>query len=235
MIDLPGGKLRMAATEVTNRQYEAFDPTHRRTFSTGDDDAVTMVSWNEARRYCIWLSQRTGRHFRLPTEAEWEWACRAGSATPYNTGERYPYPKAQANNRVKDTVSLRVAMFPPNAWGLYDMHGNVEEWCLDPWDEVGTMRVTRGGSHNMELRYLRSDARAAALADDRSVLRGFRVVEEVVDSSLADKPFFAEPKPYIVSPADTLTPFFSHNHQPSVIAVGNDLPAIWLARKPPTG
>ena len=229
MVDLPGGKLRMAATEVTNRQYEAFDPTHRRSFSTGDDDAVTMVSWDDARRFCLWLSQHTGRHFRLPSEEEWEWACRAGTATPYNTGLTYPYPKAQANNRIKDTVSLQVAMFPPNAWGLYDMHGNVEEWCIDPWDAAGTMRVTRGGSHNMELRYLRSDARAAALADDRSVLRGFRVVEEIVNSSLADKPFFAEPMPYIVPPADTQTPFFSHNHQPAVVAVGNDLLAIWFS------
>ena len=136
MADIPSGQLppfRMSATEITNAQYEAFDPSHKalrgyKGFSKADDEAVVMVSWEEATAYCEWLSRRTGRSFRLPTEKEWEYACRAGTRTPYNTGETYPeeYGKVQKNTRFKEPVSLEVAQFAPNAWGLYDMHGNVE-------------------------------------------------------------------------------------------------------------
>ena len=228
--DIPGTSIRMGVTEVTNAQYEAFSPAHERSFSTGDDDAVTMVSWYDARAYCTWLSLQTGRHFRLPTEAEWEYACRAGTTTAYNTGDSFPERqwKAQRNNRYKEAVSLSVARFPPNAWGLYDMHGNVEEWCLDAWDASGASRVTRGGSHNMEVRYLRSDSRSAALPEDCSVLRGFRIVEDVFVST--EQPVFLDPQPYVLPPADSLTPFFHHNHQPAVTALSNgDLLAIWFS------
>ena len=123
---------RMSATEITNAQYEAFDPTHKRGeqgFSTGDDEAVIMVSWDDAMAYCRWLSEQTGKHYRLPTEEEWEYACRAGTTTAYNTGDTFPESqwKVQKNTRDKEHVSLQVAQFEPNAWGLYDMHGNVEE------------------------------------------------------------------------------------------------------------
>ena len=230
MVDLPNTALRMSATEITNAQYDAFIQSRERYFSKGDDDAVTMVSWYDARAYCAWLSYMTGRRFRLPTEAEWEYACRAGTTTAYNTGDTFPEAqwKAQRNNRYKDTVSLAVAQFAPNAWGLYDMHGNVEEWCLDAWDDSGDLRVTRGGSHNMEVRYLRSDSRSAALAEDCSVLRGFRIVEDVFEYVTA--PVFLAPQPYVLPPADTLTPFYHHNHQPAVAALSNgDLLAIWFS------
>lgn len=237
MVDIPGTRIRMSATEITNAQYEAFDPFSKRTFSTGDNDAVTMISWYDAMEYCYWLSQVTGRRFRLPLEEEWELACRAGTTTAYNTGDTFPESqwKAQRNNRVKDTVSLQVAQFAPNAWGLYDMHGNVEEWCLDPWDATADFRVTRGGSHNTEVRYLRSDIRSAAIPMDRSVLRGFRVVEEVVPD-MTQKPFFTEPQPYIIPPIDTQTPFYSHNHQPAVTYTTNgDLLAIWFSTESEAG
>ena len=132
---------RMSATEITNAQYEAFDPTHKRGeqgFSTGDNEAVTMVSWEDAMAYCRWLSEQTGKHYRLPTEEEWEYACRAGTTTAYNTGDTFPESqwKVQRNTRDKELVSLQVAQFEPNAWGLYDMHGNVEEWCHDNYGDT---------------------------------------------------------------------------------------------------
>ncbi len=231
VVDIPGKDIRMGVTEITNSQYECFDPSHERAFSTGDDDAVTMVSWHDAVAYCKWLSAQTGRHFRLPYESEWEMACRAGSSTAFNTGDDFPQEqwKAQRNNRYKEPVSLKVAMFAPNPWGLYDMHGNVEEWCLDAGDATGDFRVTRGGSHNTEVRYLRSDARSAAIPEDRSVLRGFRVVEDVV-AKPARKPVFLEPQPYVIAPTDGITPFYAHNHQPAVTwTYGGDLLAIWFS------
>ena len=248
------GAFRMSATEITNAQYEAFDPAHKRGeqgFSTGDDEAVIMVSWDDANAYCRWLSERTGKHYRLPTEAEWEYACRAGTTTAYNTGDTFPESqwKVQRNTRDKEHVSLQVAQFEPNAWGLYDMHGNVEEWCLDYYD--GTeFRVVRGGSHNTPVAYLRSDCRSASVPADRSVLLGFRVVEasdpEPVTARRAEpvrpawkkiwkrahrrKAVFLEPLPYVIPPSDSRTPFYSHNHQPAVTWTGDgDLLAIWFS------
>ena len=239
LVQIPETTIRMGATEVTNAQYEAYDPSHVRAFSTGDDDAVTMVSWDDAAGFCRWLSARTGRTFRLPTEAEWENACRAGTGTAFNTGDSFPesQEKAQGNNREKVPVPLRVAQFPPNAWGLYDMHGNVEEWCLDAWDDDAGFRVTRGGSHNVELPYLRSDARAAALPEDRSVLRGFRIVEVLPATMLCrPEPVFLAPQPYILPPDDPSTPFFPHNHQPAVtVTRGGDLLAVWYSCRAEAG
>jgi len=194
----------MSATEVTNAQYEQFDPEHRRLrgklgFSTKDDEAVVFVSGHDAVRFCEWLSKKEGRPFRLPTEAEWEYACRAGTTTAYHTGDTLPKEFAKnagttwfpdpAHKRDGDVVPLVVGQTPPNAWGLYDMHGNVEEWCQDwygPYEagdqtdpvgrEDGDFRVTRGGSHSTELFYLRSANRSGTLPGDASWLIGFRVV-----------------------------------------------------------
>ena len=248
---------RMSATEITNAQFEAFDPSHRtlrgyKGFSKADDEAVVMVSWEEATAYCQWLSGQTGKHYRLPTEAEWEYACRAGTESAYNTGDTFPESqwKVQKNTRYKEPVSLQVALFEPNAWGLFDMHGNVEEWCLDHYGNT-EFRVVRGGSHNTPVRYLRSANRSASVPQDRSVLLGFRVVEGQLPGanmassapgsakttvpgakwpSCAPEALFAEPLPYVLPPGDGVTPFYAHNHQPAVTwTPDGDLLAIWFS------
>lgn len=192
----------LSATEVTNAQYEQYDASHHALrgklgFSQADDEAVVFVSWHDAVAFCQWLTQREGKTYRLPTEAEWEYACRAGTTTPYATGEQLP-PEFHRNVGVswfpgvrtpQDVVSLRVGQTPPNAWGLYDLHGNVEEWCLDwygPYEAeaqrdpvgraAGDFKVTRGGSHSTTLEYLRAANRAGTLPDDASWLIGFRIV-----------------------------------------------------------
>ena len=261
LVEIPEtGGLRMGATEVTNAQYEAFDPSHStyrgyKGFSKADDEAVIMVSWEEAAAYCKWLSRKTGRHFRLPTEAEWEHACRAGTATAYNTGETFPEEqwKVQKNTRDKEPVSLQVARFAPNAWGLYDMHGNVEEWCLDACSSsrtlpspsspaaTGDLRIVRGGSHNTPVEFLRSDSRSASLPEDRSVLLGFRIVEpapvpELPRGRAGDiGPVFLEPIPYVIPPVDG-TPFYAHNHQPAVTwTPEGTLLSVWFSTNAEAG
>ena len=139
-----GHPFSIGATEVTNAQYERFDPEHRELrgklgFSQDDDEAVVFVSWHEAVAFCRWLSEKEGKPYRLPTEAEWEYACRAGTTTPYSTGETLPdafHKNARecwfpGTTKTGDVVPLHVAKTPANPWGLYDMHGNVEEWCAD--------------------------------------------------------------------------------------------------------
>jgi len=189
--------------EVTNAQYELYDPTHRALrgkhaardgragLSSADDEAVIDVSWYEANAFCRWLSDKEGRPYRLPTEAEWEYACRAGTTTHYSTGDTLPTPyhKAAVRTGGPVLVSLRVGETPPNAWGLHDMHGNVEEWCLDGYgpypdraqvDPIGyapaDFRVTRGGSFGTPVYYLRSANRMGALPESRNWRTGFRVV-----------------------------------------------------------
>ncbi len=195
----------MSATEITNAQYEQFDPTHKKYrglhgLSTNDDDAVIMVDFAEAVAYCAWLSKKENKNYRLPTEAEWEYACRAGTFTAFFTGDGLP--AAQQNSQETmwtiKPVSLRVGQHGANPWGLYDMHGNVEEWCLDwygPYlpasvtDPVGRAsglyRVTRGGSFGTPVRFLRSSNRSAMIPADKNWLVGFRIVEGNLPSGKA--------------------------------------------------
>lgn len=188
---------KMSVTEITNAQFEAFRPEHKALrgkngLSLEDDEAVVYVSYADAVAFCEWLSQKEGKHYRLPTEAEWEYACRAGTYYLYNTGDGLPeaYRKNQQTARDLKPVSLKVGQTPPNAFGLCDMHGNVEEWCLDwygpylPGEQndpagrtMGDFRVTRGGSHNTPDKYLRSGNRMAMIPDDKHAQTGFRIVE----------------------------------------------------------
>jgi formylglycine-generating enzyme required for sulfatase activity len=186
----------MAVTEVTNDQYEKFDLAHKSMrgkydLSKDPNQAVIYVSWNEATKFCQWLAEKENLPYRLPTEAEWEYACRAGTTTRYYTGDELPeiYHKHQDREAFPKFVDLTVGKTPANPWGLYDMHGNVEEWCYDwygPYSESeqtdpvgcidGDFRVTRSGSHNTRVSYLQSANRMGTLPEDKHWLIGFRVV-----------------------------------------------------------
>jgi sulfatase modifying factor 1 len=188
----------MAATPVTNVQYEQFDRAHKALrgkdgFSEKGDEAVLFVSWDEAVAFCEWLSKKEGKPYRLPTEAEWEYACRAGTTTPYFMGDELPdeYASYAPKKEKRDGArkDLRVGQTPPNAWSLRDMHGAVEEWCMDWYGPYGSkeqtdpvgpkegdFRIARGGSHSTEDQYLRSANRMGTLPKDKSQLIGFRVV-----------------------------------------------------------
>ena len=194
----------MGAFEVTNSQYEQFAPDHHNLrgkleFSQADDEAVVFVSWHDAMCFCKWLSEKEGRPYRLPTEAEWEYACRAGTNSHFHTGDMLPKAFHKnvreswfinpASSGSEEVVALTVGQTPPNSWGLYDMHGNVEEWCydwygpyeagdqIDPVGRVdGDFRVTRGGSHSTFIYYLRSSNRMGMLPEDQHWLTGFRIV-----------------------------------------------------------
>lgn len=180
----------VGAFEVTNAQYELFDPTHRelrgkKGVSKNDDDAVVFVSWYEAQTFCQWLSDLEGLPYRLPTEAEWEYACRAGTSSNFFSGPLLP---ADFRKKGKDRPT-RVGQTPPNPWGLHDVHGGVEEWCVDwygPYptepqiDPVGyaqgDFRVLRGGSHSTHDYFTRSANRMGQVPAAKNQFMGFRVV-----------------------------------------------------------
>lgn len=248
---------RMGKTEVTNAQFEAFRPSHKSLrgkdgVSKEDDEAVVNVSYQDAVDFCKWLSEKEGKNYRLPTEAEWEYACRAGTYTKYYTGDYLPESmcRNQTIARNYQPVSLKAGSGVPNAFGLYNMHGNVEEWCLDwygPYSDeaqtdptgpaTGLYRVTRGGSHHTPTDYLRSANRMAMLPDDRHSLTGFRVVQSDIQFSvLPETCFFLDPIPFVVAPEIPDVPFYAHNHQPSVTWCDNgDLLAIWFSANQENG
>ena len=133
----------MGKYELTQVQYEAIIGTNPSNFK-GDNRPVERVSWNNAVEFCKKLSQKTGKKYRLPSEAEWEYACRAGTTTPFYFGEsitpdlvnydgNHTYASAPKGKYRQQTTD--VGTFPPNSFGLYDMHGNVWEWCQDEWHD----------------------------------------------------------------------------------------------------
>lgn len=115
----------MSQTEITNAQYEQFDPSHRKlrgkkNFSIENDEAVIFVNYDDAMAFCRWLSEKEGKTYRLPTEAEWEYACRATTLFSYSMDDGLPkvYQKNQRLTWTPEPVDLTVAQTPPNAWGV---------------------------------------------------------------------------------------------------------------------
>jgi formylglycine-generating enzyme required for sulfatase activity len=206
-------------------EFRAGADWRRPGFRQADDQPVVNVSWFDAAAYCNWLSEKEGLTpaysisgedvrwnrnadgYRLPTEAEWEYACRAGIATPFFTGERISTAQANYDGNVPYNYGNRglfrksttpAASFRPNGWGLYDMHGNVWEWCWDFYGltkegpesavaenpagpESGTHRVNRGGGWNSPARDLRSAARSSDFPETAGGSLGFRLARNKND------------------------------------------------------
>jgi formylglycine-generating enzyme required for sulfatase activity/type 1 glutamine amidotransferase len=188
-------------------------------FPQTDEHPVVCVSWNDALAFCEWLSRKEGQTYRLPSEAEWEYACRAGTTTRYSSGDdpetlarvgnvadaaakaRFPGIWSTINASDGYVFTAPVGQFRVNAFGLYDMHGNVWQWCADWHDEryraaspaddpagpaFGKYRVRRGGSWNYGPAVARSANRSKLAPGDRDNITGFRVVRTYAVASAAD-------------------------------------------------
>lgn len=166
---------------------------------------VINVCWRDAQAYCAWLSEETGVAHQLPSEAAWEYACRAGAETRFAWGDDLTTAEANFDPACEaDPIGLRdattpVRAFEPNAWGLYDMHGNVSEWCADGWapthagaDQDGAARpydpadpaatvVVRGGGWSTKKRFLRSSERYHYAPTAGFEMIGFRVFHANAD------------------------------------------------------
>jgi formylglycine-generating enzyme required for sulfatase activity len=173
-------------------------------FAQTDLHPVVGVTWGDAQRYVAWLGERTGQRYRLPSEAEWEYACRAGTKTAFSFGDAIDTNLANYDGNFTWNGGARgeyrrgttpVTQFAPNPWGLHDMHGNVWEWVQDvmhdsyegapndgsAWEEGGerARRILRGGSWLYNPRYLRSALRNGFSAVMSNDIVGFRVVREL--------------------------------------------------------
>jgi formylglycine-generating enzyme required for sulfatase activity len=219
----------MAKCEVSNEQFARFDPTHDSRFEhrsswwfdqeyTGwplnrPKQPVVRVSWEEAAAFCRWLSQKVGEEVSLPSETQWEWACRAGTSTPLNYGDLNTDFSTFANlgdanlrkladegwrpkspdlvpkdSRFDDgaLVTREVGSYQPNAWGLHDMHGNVAEWTRSDYGASGK-KVVRGGSWRDRPRLCRSASRWGYDPWQKVYNVGFRVIIAPDAKTLATK------------------------------------------------
>ncbi|TWU08970.1 Formylglycine-generating sulfatase enzyme [Symmachiella macrocystis] len=178
--------------EVTQEQYEEVmnkNPWEDK----GPNLPAGSISWWDAMRFCRKLSEMESETYRLPTEMEWEYACRAGTKTTFNFGDKavykdanfhpaYPYPYLEESVSKEDfglpgVVLQPVGAYKPNAFGLYDMHGNVSEWCLDRLDHRSDLFILRGGNGRIAAMYCRSAFRYAHNGGWKWT--GFRVVRTV--------------------------------------------------------
>ena len=159
-------------------------------YENGFNYPVINVSWEEAIEFCARLSRITEKNYRLPSEAEWEYACRAGTTTQYSFGDTLSENQANFYDDEKENRLMPVGQFPPNAFGLYDMHGNVGEWCQDHWHENyinaptdgsawlgnSNCHVLGGGGWVYRQGLCRSAYRWRNVFDERYYDIGFRVV-----------------------------------------------------------
>ncbi|HET8677344.1 MAG TPA: formylglycine-generating enzyme family protein [Blastocatellia bacterium] len=190
-------RFAIARRAVTNRLYNQFiDDTERATPPTWNDDRfnhpdqpVTSVSWFDAAEYCAWLTARTGRAYRLPTEAEWERAARGGvEGKLYTWGDEPPEDQPHYH-QLWMTGPEPVGQRSPNGFGLYDISENVHEWCADWYDEryyerapsrnprgpaTGMRRSSRGGSWRHQIKITRVAARSSIPPDYKYSDYGFR-------------------------------------------------------------
>jgi eukaryotic-like serine/threonine-protein kinase len=219
LIQIPGGTFLMGSPPTESERYDSEGPQHSVTLpdfflsqspitqaqwqavmgnnpSTWQQDnlPVENVSWHDAVEFCQRLGQKTGRRYRLPSEAEWEYACRAKSSTPFYFGEKIT-PKLGNYHEVLTGIyphqTTPVGSFPANGFGLVDMHGNLWEWCQDLWHdhyqgaptdgrawEVGGnpgFRMLRGGSWQDLPWYARAAQRFGKEPDSREAIAGFRI------------------------------------------------------------
>jgi len=217
----------MGIHEVTQEQYKAVMGANP-SYIKGASNPVELVIWEDAVEFCNKLSAKTGKTVRLPTEAEWEYACRAGTTTPFHTGETistdeanydgsYVYGSGRKGKDRQKTVP--VGSFKPNAFGLYDMHGNVWEWCSDWYDKnyyrkaprvdpqgpvSGSRRVLRGGSESDLPRDCRSAFRGWYLplpGPRLGDLTGFRVAVVSSGREGMDLPFAGSDEQSKAAPA----------------------------------
>jgi len=189
----------MLETEVTQAMWKSVMGTDPSYFK-GAQNPVESVSWDDCQEFCGKLSSKLGLTVSLPTEAQWEYACRAGTTSAYSFGSslngreancdgNYPYGTSTKGPYLEKTVPVK--SYAPNTWGLYDMHGNVWEWCQDWYDEdyyaesptsdptgpsSGSNRVFRGGCWGSIARYCRSANRYGVTPDNRGCDLGFRPV-----------------------------------------------------------
>ncbi len=192
----------LASTEVTQQQWEKLmgpGPwASNRNIAKGEKLPAVLMTWVEAVAFCHKLSEKEGRKYRLPTEAEWEYACRAKTSTWFYWGNKYDERYAWSSKNGERSMH-EVAARLPNAWGLFDMGGNVWEWCSDwhgqyPTNEVtdpngpatGEKRVIRSGSYSNSSWDCRSAERGFVPPNARAGIIGLRVVRE------ADPPRKAE-------------------------------------------
>ena len=185
--------------EVTQGQWKAVMGSNPSYFQKGDNYPVEQVSWYDAKNFCEQLNERyaeklpQGYRFDLPTEAQWEYACRAGATTALNSSKNLTSEKGRCTNLDEvgwygdnsGRITHEVGRKRPNEWGLYDMHGNIWEWCQDRYayyfyggeaiEPSGTERVSRGGSWTCSALYCRSACRNIRIARNRNSDHGFRL------------------------------------------------------------
>lgn len=181
--------------QITQEQYHAIMRENPSYFK-GKKLPVERVFWDDAAKFCRQLSKLTGRYYRLPSEAEWEYACRAGTTTPFHFGETIAPSLANYNGNYKYGSMPKgkyrfktaiVGSFPANPFGLYDMHGNVWEWCLDDWHEnyegwansYISYKVLRGGSWDINPDVCRSAFRGNNKPSNDFTVTGLRVVCDI--------------------------------------------------------